>query len=358
MRPRAARHRPRSLFCQPRDWEGCRLRAQTGRATPCPREYQRRRGSRCGPSATHRMMCVFVIAVNWQIRAATRKTRPRAISLKCRNSRPLAANANMTRAAIIRISAATSILYSSAPDIRPVAVLGLHPRHVGFGPSSRQLALLGEGIDEGSPDIVPHRLRPTDVDIGTFLNECPDQCPLLDDAMLHILALAWYLARHGDVQVVKNSLRHELLDLLAIDVVELAGPNTVEEHGRTQRDAGAFHGQALPEKGVHGRVAGAGRNEDHRLGHVFLEVEALRSIQEHVHAIALTQTVDVVRTHPGKDAPLNAGNRSDMGTDRNVRHGIAVDARTRARGVVARPEWLRHLQEIENVDRAGLKFVE
>src|SRR5207344_3087098 len=45
--------------------------------------------------ARYRPICVFVIEVNWQIRAALRKTSPSAISLNRRSSRPLAANRNM-----------------------------------------------------------------------------------------------------------------------------------------------------------------------------------------------------------------------------------------------------------------------
>jgi len=61
------------------------------------------------PGADHRPMCVFVIEVNWQISAADSRTRPIAISLKRRSSRPLAANANMTSAPTVRTRARASM---------------------------------------------------------------------------------------------------------------------------------------------------------------------------------------------------------------------------------------------------------
>jgi hypothetical protein len=60
-------------------------------------------------SRGQRPMVVCVIAVNWKISAAVKKTRPSAISLKWRSSLPLAAKTNITNAAIMEMSASASM---------------------------------------------------------------------------------------------------------------------------------------------------------------------------------------------------------------------------------------------------------
>jgi hypothetical protein len=60
------------------------------------------------PRGLQRPIVDWVIAVNWQMSASVRKTRPSEISLKRRSSRPLAANANITSAPIMKMNARTS----------------------------------------------------------------------------------------------------------------------------------------------------------------------------------------------------------------------------------------------------------
>src|SRR5947199_10559983 len=107
-------------------------------------------------------MWVFVSVVNWQIRAAVRKTSPRAISLKWRSSRPLAAKTNITSAAIVRMRASTSMV-CSAPDVGAVALLlRLELVDIGLRVLARQRLVLRHDVDEGVPDAVAHRLRAAD----------------------------------------------------------------------------------------------------------------------------------------------------------------------------------------------------
>src|SRR3954447_12510496 len=127
-------------------------------------------------------MVVFVSAVNWQISAAVTKTRPSAISLKWRSSRPLAANPNITSPATIRTSAATSTAtLSSAPHVWAIAVLGcLHRDHARLGLLGREPALLREHAHERVAHVVAHVLGPAHVDVGAGLHGLPHQRPLLD----------------------------------------------------------------------------------------------------------------------------------------------------------------------------------
>ena len=58
--------------------------------------------------------------------------------------------------------------------------------------------------------------------------------------------------------------------------------------------------RAVPAERPHRREAGAGGDEDHRLGQVLLQVEPVGTLDEDVQAVALAQRVHVVRAQPEK----------------------------------------------------------
>src|SRR6266487_2911199 len=183
-------------------------------------------------------MCVFVIDVNWQISAAVRKTSPSAISLKRRSSRPLAANRNMTSAATVRMRARTSMrLPGSAPEVWAVAFGRFQLIKVGFRVPGRKRPMLRDDVGEGGANGVTHRLRAADVDVTVGGEQAPDERALLADPVLNVFAGAGRLARRRDVNVVEHSFGGELPDLVAVDIVDAARADAVEERRLRQRGA-------------------------------------------------------------------------------------------------------------------------
>src|SRR5580693_7580956 len=168
-------------------------------------------------------MCVFVIEVNWQIRAAVRKTSPSAISLKRRSSRPLAANRNVIIAAMVRMRARASMrLPGSAPEVWAVVSGRLQFVDVGLRLPARQRPVFRDDFDEGGANGVSHRLRATDVNVALSGQQAPHECALLPDPVLDVVAPARLLARRRDVHVIEHSFGGEPPDLVAVDVVEAA----------------------------------------------------------------------------------------------------------------------------------------
>ena len=176
-------------------------------------------------------MCVFVIEVNWQISAAVRKTSPSAISLKRRSSRPLAANSEHDHGRDGQDEGEDVHAGSrgSAPEVWAVASGRL--QFVACRPRRARAAapMFGDDVDEGGADGVAHRLRAADVDVAASGEQAPDERALLPDPVLDVIAAAGPLARRRDVNVIEHSLGGELPDLVAVDVVQAARPDAVEQ---------------------------------------------------------------------------------------------------------------------------------
>src|SRR5579885_3105588 len=146
-----------------------------------------------------RPMCVCVTAVNWKISAAVRRTRPSAISLRWRSSRPLAAKTNITNAAAIEISARRSTA-SDDPEVGAVAaVRRLDLLEYRLGVLARHRTVPRDDVDERVPHALAHRLRAAHVDVAAVGEQTPDERPLRSQPVLHVLARA--LSRRHHVHV-------------------------------------------------------------------------------------------------------------------------------------------------------------
>jgi len=89
-----------------------------------------------------------------------------------------------------------------------------------------------------------------------------------------------------------------------------------------------------------------------------LEMESFGSVQEHVHAVAHTEGVHVVRAHAAELPPRYLRHPGAAEPDRHMGDAVAVDSWTGARGVIPRSEGLRDLEELEDVHRAGSKLIQ
>ena len=118
------------------------------------------------------------------------------------------------------------------PHIGPIPFLRFQPCDVGFGLLSGDTAERGDDRHERGAYGGPHRSRTTHVDVRALTDEGPDERPLLNDPVLHVVLLLRHFTRSRDVDEVENSLPRECLDFVAVDEIQVAAPDAVEERCR------------------------------------------------------------------------------------------------------------------------------